>query len=338
MIRFIVLSLLSILILPNEVLAFCVKNSEVCVEGPQTRTINNYDVYRSCWKWTASFTCDGVDAVPETHCQDLIDQGCSPLSQVCDADSCTQTYECNVGTSTTQQGSGCDNQSMAVGSLSYDTGYQANTDIGLAASNLAAVESAVTGMIANDMSSSEEPPGSGVMVCIEPILVFQGKGLGCRKDSIGFRNCCKLGGWGTDAGLTMCNAEEHELGYARQADLTHYVGKYCSGDNLFGCYEHTHVYCKFNSKIGRIIQEQGRLQLGIGWGSAKVPNCTALTPEQLAQLNFELIDFSEYFGDAFANMGSPPNGAEMQSMIDAYINGLTATTCSQFDPDCTFLP
>ncbi len=329
-----IILLMSLLLIGCDAKAFCIPDSEVCVEGAETRNINGHNVHKSCWRWTAEYTCDGVTAVAEPHCQDLINEGCSPISQVCDEDSCTQTYECGVGVSTTQQGSGCDNQSMSVGSLDYDTGYTANNDFGLAASNMAAVEDAVTGMLIDEASCSEQPPGSGVVVCIEPLAIFQGKGLGCRKDSVNFRNCCKLGGWGTDAGLTMCNAEEHELGYARQADLTHYVGRYCSGDNAFGCYERTHVYCKFNSEIGRIIQVQGRAQLGMGWGSAKNPDCDGFTETELVSINFDLIDFSGYFGNAFADAGTTPTAAEMESIVNSFINKLQTVGCSQFDTGC----
>ncbi len=333
--RLVTLLFMSLFLFPEVAIAFCVEDSNTCVEGAETRLINGHSVHRACWRYAKEFTCDGTTAVEDSHCQELRDQGCSPIGQTCDADSCDQTYECNVGTVTTPEGD-CDNQAVAIAGLNYDTGYTGNNDLGLAASNMAVLEGAVTGMIKNDLSCAESPPGSGNMVCAEPIQVFTGKDLACRKDAVGFNKCCKLNGWGTDAGLTECNAQEHELGYARKAGRTHYVGKFCSHDSLFGCVGYRYVYCSFTSKIGRIIQEQGKPQLGLGWGSARTPICSGLTPDQLTQLDFELIDFSEYFGDAFADMTNPPSAPEMQSIVDTYLNRLTATTCSQFDPGCTF--
>jgi len=318
----------------NQVNAFCVKDSEVCVEGSEERLINGLPVYQDCWRFASQYTCDSNVAIPDSHCQELIDQGCSPVGQTCDADSCVQTYECTTGVTTTQEGDGCDDQSVAVDGIDFDTSYQANTDFGVAASNMAAMESAVTGMIKNDLSCIEQPPGSGEYVCAEPILIFNGTDQKCRKDSLGFNQCCNLNGWGVDAGLNICNAEEELLGYARQADRTHYIGKYCTHSNVFGCFAHAYVYCSFNSKIGRIVQEQGRAQLGQGWGNANTPDCEGFTNTELATIDFSLIDFSEYFADAFADMTNPPSGQDMEAIVNTYINTLQNAGCSQFEEGC----
>ncbi len=319
---------------PNSVLAACVKNTEVCAEGPETRNINGHDVYQDCWRYTSEYTCDASTATPDSHCQELVDKGCSPISQTCDIDSCVQMYECNTGTTVVQEGAGCENQNIAIDGLNYDTGYSPSTDLGKAASNMAAVESAVTGMIINELSCAENPPGSGNISCAEDISIFSGKDLACRKDVFGFNMCCNLSGWGTDAGLSQCNAEEHDLGYARNQHRAHYIGDYCSIDSLLGCIERKYVYCSFTSKIGRIIQEQGRPQLGIGWGSPTIPNCQGFTDTELSSINFDLIDFSEYFSDVFANMTDPPSGAQMQSVIDSYVNKIQSSGCSPLDTGC----
>ncbi len=314
--------------------ANCIKDSEVCAEGPEQRIINGYPVYQDCWRFAAQYSCDGSTAIPDSHCQDLIDQGCSPLGQTCDSDSCIQTYECVSGTTVTQTGVGCDSQSVAVNGINFDTAYQPSPDFAKASSNMAALESAVTGMIKNDLSCAESPAGSGNYVCADTILIFNGENLRCRKDSLGFNKCCNLNGWGVDAGLNQCDANEEKLGYARQAARTHYVGSYCTHSNIFGCFAHAYVYCTFTSKIGRIVQEQGRAQLGIGWGSATAPNCKGFTDAELATIDFELIDFSEYFADAFADMVAPPSGPNMNAIINTYINTIQNAGCSQFDQSC----
>ncbi len=37
--------------------ADCQKLSEVCVEGPETRNIGGYPVYRGCWRTRSQFSC-----------------------------------------------------------------------------------------------------------------------------------------------------------------------------------------------------------------------------------------------------------------------------------------
>ena len=76
----------------------------------------------------------------------------------------------------------------------------------------------------------------------------------------------------------------------------------------------------FNSKLGRIVQEQGRLQLkqfapGGNWGSAGSPNRAGFTPEEFQMLDFSQIDLSEMFGDL------APLSAEMvQGMVGNAVN------------------
>ncbi len=322
-------------LLAGPVGAVCTHDSEICAEGPETRTINGLAVYRDCWRHQSAYTCAGTTAVEDAYCQELRDRGCIAVGQTCNADGCTLEYQCQSGGSTVQTGQGCESQTVSMGSVTYDTGYSANTDFGVAAANASAIEDAVTGMISNDLSCYEDPPGSGSYTCIDDIAIFSGNGKSCRKDSFGFNKCCSLGGWGVDAGFNVCSAEEHELGYAREALRTHYIGRYCSHSNVFGCFAHAYVYCVFNSKIGRIIQEQGRVQLGIGWGSPQAPNCRGLTEVEIASINFDLIDFSEYFGDVFAEIGATPSNTDMQSIVDGYINRLQSAGCSQIgDQGC----
>ena len=119
----------------------------------------------------------------------------------------------------------------------------------------------------------------------------------------------------------------------REQGQCFYVGRYCSEDTIFGCLAKTSTFCCFRSKLGRIIHEQGRPQIGMGWGGAENPECQGFTAPQLAALDFSIIDFSEYFADAFANVTGGPDNATMESIIDAYITTLSGSSCSQFDPN-----
>ena len=316
--------------------AVCIHESTACVEGPATRIINGYEIFRDCWRHESSYTCVGEVATEDSYCQELRDRGCSPIGQSCNSDGCILEYQCQTGTSTIQTGDGCENQAVTMTQVSYDTGYSPNTDFAVAAANASAIEHAVSDMFSADPACVEDPPGSGSFTCDSGIVaIFSGDQKACRKDSFGFNKCCSLGGWGVDVGLNQCNADEHELGFAREAKRTHYIGSYCTHSNLFGCYAHAYVYCVFTSKIGRIIQEQGRIQLGIGWGSPENPNCRGLSVNEIASIDFDLIDFSEYFGDVFAEMGATPSTADMQNIVDSYVNRLRNADCSQLsDTGC----
>lgn len=45
------------------------------------------------------------------------------------------------------------------------------------------------------------------------------------------------------------------------------------------------------------MQEQGRAQLGIGWGGASSPDCRPLTLDEFKRIDFSKIDLEELFAD-----------------------------------------
>lgn len=95
--------------------------------------------------------------------------------------------------------------------------------------------------------------------------------------------------------IWACEKEEFELGAKRQLKVCHYVGSYCASDIIGICIEKKESYCCYNSPLARIMQEQIRMQ-GVdgGWGSGKHPRCEGLTPAQLAGVNWDAVDLSEW--------------------------------------------
>ncbi|KAB0545467.1 hypothetical protein F7Q90_24710 [Pantoea stewartii subsp. stewartii] len=64
------------------------------------------------------------------------------------------------------------------------------------------------------------------------------------------------------------------------------------------CTEKKEGYCQFDSKLAKIIQDQGRRgQLGIGFGSSKSPDCRGLTVDELQHLDFSAINFADFYDD-----------------------------------------
>ncbi len=137
----------------------------------------------------------------------------------------------------------------------------------------------------------------------------------------GFADCCKNGGWGTDAGLAQCSDDEKALGQAKEKKLTIYLGSYCAKKVLGKCIRKKKAYCVFDNLLARIIQEQGvQNQLGLSLGTARNPVCGAITPEQMQQINFEDIDFSDFFGEMHSNTNLP-SGQEIQNRLSSALGG-----------------
>jgi len=98
--------------------------------------------------------------------------------------------------------------------------------------------------------------------------------------------------------MISCGQQDTETAMLNGSGYCHLVGTYCSKKwSWVGCIQQSKSYCCFNSKLGRILQEQGREQMGLGWGTPKNPSCGGFTPNQFQSLDFSRIDMSEYYGD-----------------------------------------
>ena len=117
-----------------------------------------------------------------------------------------------------------------------------------------------------------------------------------------------------------CDQEDLETDMLRDSKYCHYVGEYCEKKwPLIGCVQKAKSYCCFNSKLGRIIHEQGRPQLksftsypGGVWGDPDSPNCRGFTPEEFQMIDFSRIDFSEYVQDVQKDMSTKIQNAQQK--------------------------
>ena len=142
---------------------------------------------------------------------------------------------------------------------------------------------------------------------------FKGSRQACHIKLFGLADCCKNSG--LLVGLANCSASEVELAEERDAGNTHYLGKYCSKRTFFGiCIRRSRAWCVFGSKLGRILQEQGRSQLGVGWGE-----CRGLTVAEIEGIDFASLDLSEFTEDLMDGTSEPsidlPEADDTQSVM-----------------------
>jgi conjugal transfer mating pair stabilization protein TraN len=115
--------------------------------------------------------------------------------------------------------------------------------------------------------------------------------------------------------MLSCNEEEGKLGMKEGARLCRTIGTWCSSCiRIFGrcvsCIEHTTSKCCFNSVLARIVNEQGRVQVGKGWGGAQNPDCSGFSVEQLQRLDFAAMDLSEFYASLVPTL---PNVQALQA-------------------------
>jgi conjugal transfer mating pair stabilization protein TraN len=373
--------------------ADCVKNSEICVDGPATRDIGGYPVYRDCWRKTSQYSCLSQQTTDD--CQPLRDRGCSQVGSTCvdtNAQGACMVYEqswqCRVATGATSTVTNCGGQQFCIDGQCFDTSHAPDADFARA----------ITGL--------EVQREAGKYIDANNLVVFNGVDNRCDKKLFGLVNCCKGGGssgslfsnmsliagaggqligavgssytydalFASDApdfviqgfealfgagggssalaglmagdvsissfigtlvpgpwsiamlaiqlsGLLSCDQAQQILAMKKDNSLCHTVGSYCSikVPILGTCIQTTQTYCCFNSKLSRIINEQGRAQLARGWGGAKSPDCSGFTVAQLQSLDFSRLDLSEFYAEIAPKM--PAVGAlqqQAQQRVNSY--------------------
>lgn len=273
----------------------CQVTSEICIEGRETRIVNGVPTTLECWKYQVNHLCETPDSCISlpSDCQ-TTSKTCSLMQNgVCVEEERQKSCPQKDCSSTNLI---CGETSFCLDGDCYDATPTTSDDFDQAAAGLAGLAEAAKNL--------GDPP-----------LIFTGKGMKCTDKAFGFADCCKDGGWGTDIGISECSAEEKALGRAKEQGLTISLGSYCASSFLGACTRKKKTYCVYDSKLSRIIQQQGATgQLGLALGSTKEPICGSLTPEQLQQINFEHIDFSDFYEDMHADT-QLPSASEIQERL-----------------------
>ncbi|WP_028126038.1 type-F conjugative transfer system mating-pair stabilization protein TraN [Escherichia coli] len=278
-----------------------------CTEAGGNRTLvkdgQSYSMYQSCWAYRDTYVTQSAD---KGTCQTYTDNpACTLVSHQCafysEEGACLHeyaTYSCESRTSGKVMVCGGDVFCLDGECDKAQSGK--SNDFAEAVSQLAALAAA-----GKDVAAL-----NGV-----DVRAFTGEAKFCRKAAAGFSNCCKDGGWGQDVGLAKCNSEEKALGKAKDNKLTVSVGEFCSKKVLGVCLQKKRSYCQFDSKLAQIVQQQGRNgQLRIGFGSAKHPDCRGITVDELQKIQFDRLDFTNFYEDLMNNQKIPDSGVLTQKV------------------------
>lgn len=289
--------------------ANAVKTKSWCSQQGQTRHFNkdgkSYPLYQNCWQYSEQWllhenddnTCTRWEKNP--NCNEGARQCLQKIGNLCVKESVK--FQCQQ----TTQGEGflCGGKFYCADGKCATIASGNNHDFGEAVSQLAALAKAGKDISGNSKS----------------LNAFTGKPMACRKTAIGFSNCCKSNGWGHDIGLASCDSEEKAIGKAKAKGVVIDIGEFCAEKVLGVCLRKKHSYCVFDSKLAKIVQAQGRGgQLGIGFGSAKQPDCRGMTIEELQQVKFDALDFTEFY-DELNNQIKLPDSQKLSQKISRQI-------------------
>jgi conjugal transfer mating pair stabilization protein TraN len=102
--------------------------------------------------------------------------------------------------------------------------------------------------------------------------------------------------------VLSCDESEKLLAMKRGQNLCTYVGEYCSTRTLGACITKKQGYCCYNSRLARIISEQGRAQLNKSYGPPSAPTCDGFDDAEMTALDFGRMDLSEFFNEIQARL------------------------------------
>lgn len=295
------------------------KISSVCTAGAGDRqTVKDgqtYTVHSDCWQYTDTYL---VSENTTGTCGTLISNAnCTQVAAACSEyvdGQCSHknyTYQCQ--TTYTSSGLLCGGNYICQAGSCDETNGAGDSGFDTAVAKLAGLASA-----GDDAKKQSEAIN---------VRAFTGNAMSCRKAFAGFSNCCKDSGWGQDTGLSQCNSDEMAIGKAKAKKVTVSVGERCDRAVLGVCMQKSQVYCVFGGKLARIIQEQGRRdQLHVSFGSGDSPNCRGITVPELQSINFDLINFSDFYSDLMANQKIPDSATMVKQAKDRIAAQVNAQT------------
>lgn len=286
-------------------LGSCTFASEQCTAAGETRVIGGVAVTRPCWEVTKTYQCQTIVG-GGNDCGTLeATAGCSLAREICldepprsdgTCDVLERVYTCPIP-----------------GTVQEPTQYICGGDVYCVNGECEAVEREASDEFKDAVVALNALGQANAEFDEAALTLFRGTRESCSHKVFGLSNCCS--GKGIPL-LTpwLCSSAEKLLDEKDDAGLCHKVGTYCSSSFLGICVTKKDVYCCFQSKISRILQEQGRPQIGKPWGKPKTETCEGFSIFEFQQLDLSVMDFSEVYADFMEAAKLPDEAAALVSI------------------------
>ena len=290
-----------------------------CIDSG-TKVVDGIEVYRDCWEWGYSKTCNVPskdDCRLYGHCYSFGQKDC--------------LLRDNYGN--------CIN---ALKEFSCERWVPAHTESELAKKRYSEKEAAeelvcrgipcLDGNCVDKSYQMDEEMLSSVSklyalaqgkVKDNEVSLFEGSNMHCSNKMLGASKCCNISpkGWMHDFGAKCTNGEKL-LARKRADNLCVFALETKSSTAGVVTVRKRH-YCCFNNIIEKVFQEQVRKQLGIGFAKGGNTDCRGLTLEELfdPRVDFSKMDFSEVAADIAKKMQLPEIG-DVESRVISSIDNI----------------
>jgi len=301
----------------------CLTSGKTCVSSGE-REIDGFKVTKDCWEWAYTKTCSYPsrnDCTSYRHCYFVSNGVCLLQDSIGNCVNRQLEFSCKsqeapAEIERTKVRTGLKEKEGAANLLCsgipcidgncVDKSYETNGEMFDSLSKLYSV-------------SKMNPDKQG------NFNLFQGSGQNCSKKAAEYSNCCRADpkGWGRSLGA-RCTKDENLLAEMRAKNLCVYAGK-SKSRTLGATMLVKHHFCCFGNLLDKVIQVEGRKQLGLNFGSGASPNCRGLTMSEIQRLDFSRMDFSEFIEDfkgKFAGKYKAPSSKDMSRTIEGSVSGI----------------
>ena len=320
--------------------ALCTPSALICISGPGTRTINGVDETRLCWEWQQDYFCHASGQF--TNCTPYEgNPGCSETASTCLATSTDGTcghesvsFQC--GNPAVHPPQSCSAIEVCQGSVCDGIPVAPDTNFAEAAAWINIADQTVKDNNLIGLTCAADTVAASGNCPAADIRFFEGTRLRCTSNGF-LRNCCNGSGIAVSL-LGGCDSAEQQIQQGIQTGTVHHIGEYCSSSFFGICLARQRSFCEFNSKIGRVFQQQARLQTGLAWLGPRDEPCDGFTQGEMASIDFDAIDLTELFSDMLGSAGvADPMSVEdrLKTRLAAYASSSSGDLMSP-PPDPNF--
>lgn len=293
----------------------CSDDDKICASHGM-RIVDGFEVYKDCWEWRYSKSCNYPskdNCRNYGHCYAVTNLPCLLHDNYGNCVNLQKEFSCKRWVPAELE-----NQKVRMGLTAKDGAE------GLVCKGIPCIDG-------NCVDKSYETNGEMMDAISKLYMVstmkdakdmnfqlFAGFSAHCSKKTTSYSNCCSVSmkGWGHNLGA-KCTKDEQDLMARRKKNLCVYVGKQ-NKQNMGVTTVVKHHYCCFGNMLNKVMQVEGRKQLGLNFGSGGRPDCRGLTLAEIQLLDFNRMDFSEFIEDfkaKFASQYKAPNSSDLTTRV-----------------------